>query len=392
MGRKVFPKKSKSKLRFYAIQFLIFASITSLPAKGQILYDVIDLGRLPESFVLLPWGINNDGQVVGESVTFSIDSYGVLFDSSGGGNVIDLGGDGSYAIAINNNGQIVGGINDASGSWLALFDPSGSGDNTLIYFNGVARSINDSGIIAGWVETDDYDRAAVFDAAHPSTYTDLGSLPGLDGSGALSINNNFEIVGYAYDSSSQLLWDTRAVLFDYINPQSNIDLGSLPGYGAATAFSINDSGQIVGRANYQDAYLPDNFVPRAVLFDPSGAGDNVDLGLIDGIGGAEALSINNNGQIVGRAIERTFSVYKSTAVLFNPTGNGDNLNLNGLINPDLGYNLTTAIAINDNGWIACWASNQDYQSCAVLLTPIPEPATLLLFGLGSLTILCRRKV
>lgn len=397
MSRSIFPKMSNPKLRFYAILFVIFAAFASLPAKGEILYNVIDLGKLPGYEIPRPWAMNNNGQVVGGATTLlTLESCGVLFDSSGGGNVVDLGGVGSFARAINDNGQIVGGTTDGSGEWLTLFDPSGSGDNTLIYPDGEVWSINDAGLIAGWIDSGNYDRAALFDAATPLTCTDLGSLPGLDGSAALSINNNSGIVGYAYDPASQFPGNSRAVLFDYFNPQNNIDLGSLPGYEASSAFSINDSGQIVGRANYQDDYLPDNFVPRAVLFGSSGGGDNIDLGLVDGIGGAEAFSINNTGQIVGRAFESTFSqpggVYKSEAVLFDPSGHGDNLNLNDLIDPTLGYHLTNARAINDYGWITCSASGQDNQYYAVLLKPIPEPTTLLLFGLGSLTILCRRKV
>ena len=57
--------------------------------------------------------------------------------------------------------------------------------------------------------------------------------------------------------------------------------------------------------------------------------------------------------------------------------NGTMTDLNGLIRPDSGWSIVTAIAINDSGWIAATATNSAGQSQAILLTPaLPGDANL----------------
>ncbi len=166
--------------------------------------------------------------------------------------------------------------------------------------------------------------------------------------------------------------DARAVLFDSTGDGNNVDLGSLPGYVSAIAFSVNDSGQIVGRANNLDMSI-DNWNPRAVLFDPTGNGNNIHLGTLPGYDSAEAFSINNKGRIVGRVLinESPHGSLIGTAVLFDPTGAGNNIKLEDLIDPDLGWRLECAICINDNGWIVCWGGKSSFDSTSFLLTPVP---------------------
>ena len=160
--------------------------------------------------------------------------------------------------------------------------------------------------------------------------TDLGTLGG-NSSRAYSINNSGQIVGQAKDASNR----HHATLFDPTGNGLNTDLGTLSG-GDSMALSINNNGQIVGHA----------FVAmtdyHAVLFDSSGAGQNTDLGTLGG-NLSNASSINNNGQMVGWAEPASG---KRHATLFDPTGDGNNINLG-----TLGGDTSSASSINDDGQI-----------------------------------------
>jgi len=80
------------------------------------------------------------------------------------------------------------------------------------------------------------------------------------------------------------------------------------------------------------------------------------------------------------------------AVLFDPTGGDNNIALNDLIAPTLGWDLSSASAINNEGWIVGYDTNHDGDGRAFLLALISEPATLLLLGLGAVVLRKRRTI
>ncbi|MHC4113576.1 MAG: hypothetical protein ACYSWZ_24225, partial [Planctomycetota bacterium] len=346
---------------------LLTTLIPSL-ATAAIRYNVTDLGTLPGYESSRAWSINNKGQIVGEAFNGNplYNNRAVLFDPNGAGNNIDLGtlgGKNSGAVSINNNGQIVGGAdsNDPQQSLQpTIFDPNDGGNNIGLGEKGSASSINDHGQIVGCVGSIEDFSAVLFDPTGQGDNVDLGTLDGIPHSVAYSMNNSGQIVGYAYNDI--FAQDFRAVLFDPTGQGNNIDLGTLGGEYSA-AISINDYGQIVGRADTATGSC------HAVLFDPNGTGNNVDLGILDGCNFLVATSINNSGQIVGQASKDASSGFR--AVMFNPTGNGNNIDLNDLIDPTLGYSLSTAICINDNGWIVCWGGTSSFSRTVFLLIPIP---------------------
>lgn len=231
-----------------------------------------DLGTLGgnESEAL---SINDNRKVVGGS----FDNMGTWRACLFGGSNINIGGDRSEAQSINNMGQIVG----RAGGWSAyMFDATGTGNNIRLGGIGVACSINDIGQIVGWSHVGSSSQHAyLFDPTGNGNNMDLDkfseeSMP----SGAWSINNASKIVGYYSDVPGYPGY-SHACIFDSTGAGNNIDLGTGGGIGSV-AYSINNKDQIVG-------WSDDGLSRHACLFDSTGNGGNIDLNtLIDQIGRA----------------------------------------------------------------------------------------------------------
>jgi probable HAF family extracellular repeat protein len=364
------------KVRLITLAFILAVAAPAYQATAY--YKLIDLDTLGGNSSGA-YSINNLGQIVGHADDSSGYTRATLFDPTDSGNNIDLGtlgGIHSTAFSINDLGQIVGSASDGLGKQRAtLFDPTGGGHNITLGGTGsVAWSINDNGQIVGCVLVNSMNNKAIlFDPTGGGKNISLGTLGGrFVQSVARSINDSGQIVGWSTTNPFDPSWKSEATLFDPTGGGNNIALCEIE----SEAWSINNLVQIVGRAG-----------GKATLFDPTGGGNNIDLGTL---GGTEswAWSINDHSQIVGWAYD---SLRNQRATLFDPTGSGNNINLNTLIDPSLGWTLTHAYSINDNGWIVGvgW-SPTGYDERAYLL--IPEPATVLLFGLSSLAMLTQRKV
>ncbi len=185
----------------------------------------------------------------------------------------------------------------------------------------------------------------------------LGTLPDQNHSSAHSIDNYGQIVGYSMHG-----WE--AVLFDTTGNGNNVRLGMLatgdPTYNSV-AYSINNNGQIVGEADAGGA-------DYATLFDPTGNGNNINLGALGAQPGAGsdlgvAHSINDSGQIVGWASTEN-SPHPAHATLFDSTGNGSNIDLG-----TLGGTRSGAYANNNDGDIVGFAWTPSSDSHATLFDP-----------------------
>ena len=160
------------------------------------------------------------------------------------------------------------------------------------------------------------------------------------------------------------------------------DLGTLTGTGQSFATGINNSGEVVGYANIGPGDGGNN---HAVLWSD---GSIQDLGTLGGplADYSLAYGINDSGQVVG------FSQIDASQGTGSPFiySNGVMQDLNSLIDPASGWTLENAYAINDSGQIVGNGTNALGQQDAFLLTPVPEPVTLLPTAL-CLLILRRRR-
>ena len=332
---------------------------------AEIIYNLIPLGDLPGGSSTTPYWISDNRQIVGSGWPTTGQYAAIKFDSSGGGNNIRLSQNYSCARSVNDSGQIVGYAGQTAME-AVLFDSSGNGNNVTLgigtdEYGARAYAINNNSQVVGGSENGENCRAWLFDVTGNGNNLFLGQGE------ATSISNNGLIAG----SSDPIADEGRhATLFDSTGGGNNIDLGKLFAEDDRSfAHSINDYGQIVGYSGG-----PENGY-TATLYDPIGNGNNIALGTV---GDSHARSINNDGLIVGDE--------GGNATLFDITGSGDNTNLNDLIAPSLGWSLYDARHIHNNGWIIGNGNMGTY-----LLTPIPEPATLLLLGLGGMALLRKRR-
>src|SRR5215203_2441281 len=308
--------------------------------------QVQDLGTLGGSSSYAT-GINDSGQVIGDSYTSAGEQHAFLYDEGATPKMQDLGtlgGSSSYATGINDSGQVVGDSYTSAGEQHAFLYDSTNGMkdlNDLISANSgetiyEATAINTDGKIAATVfkhfdmapnfcgqESDSWDSylAAVLTpatTATPTTYgvQDVGTL-GADYSYAMSINGSGQVVGRSFRSSFAGSCSNdcfRAFLYDSTNGMK--DLGTLG--GDSRAWGINDSGQVVG-----NSYV-------------SGSGDHGFL--------------KESGQPM--------------------------IDLNTLLPADSGWTIHDARAINTDGKIAATGHKDGVGTHALLLTPTSDSPPL----------------
>jgi probable HAF family extracellular repeat protein len=360
----------------------IAVSLAALaPASAQVLYTVTDLG-LPNNG-MFPFsgagatGINNAGQVAGTATSvFTGAPPDRAFRYSAGSGIVDLGSlianGSSLGAAINASGQEVGRSQIAGGGSRAFRYTDGVGMVNLGVLPGftdsTAGGINDQGTVVGFSGFG-VSWARVFRYSDATGLVDLALPAGTTGVVTAAINNTGQIALTASSSAGSVF-----AAFRYSDGSGYLNLGTLGGT-SSRATAISQNGSVVGGSD--TATGPGH----AFLF--TDAVGMIDLGTLPTGTGSVAEGINSLGMIVGTADSASGP---QRAFLYEPgVGMSD---LNDLIGPGTGWTLTVATSINDSGQIVGSSLHNGNQR-AFLLTPVPEPSSLLLltaaFGAGALT-------
>ena len=262
----------------------------------------------------------------------------------------------------------------AFGGAQSLFDP-GSGND----FDPFASVLNSSGTVAGFADTSlsdpfapfcfwDCAVAHAFRARSDGGLTDLGTLSGGgSSSGALAISANGLIAGLSENGETDPLYVGLPVVHAVLWQQGQInDLGTLPGGGyQSAANSVNSGGQVVGAAlntipdpnSMQSSTFwlwggiapPYLYQTRAFLWDKQNGMQ--DLGTLPGGTDAQAVLINERGQVVGYSYTSS-SPSPSCLAGFLTTGSFIWDRKNGMVDlGSLGGSCTLVSDLNNQGQV-----------------------------------------
>jgi probable HAF family extracellular repeat protein len=355
-------------------------------------YTLIDLGALGPNGQ--PFSVTNNGLAGGTSVLSGAAEHAVLFYKGQKGDLATpgLGGQNSVVYSANERGQAVGQAEtstpDPNGEdfcgFKALGQPA-AGTTCLAFLwqyavmtplptlggsNGTALQVNRSGTVAGYAENTTVDpncpapqklqfKPVIWQNGDAQELpTSSGDPEGM----AFSINDSGQVVGASGTCAPfsiftglymqplhALLWETGTVT----------DLGSLGGTGQGNGIiphAINKQGQVVG---YSDLRGNANF--HAFLW--TRATGMQDLGTLTGGVNSLANAINDEGDVVGVSLDANFN---PRAFLWE---NGTMTDLNTLIPANSPLLLMLACGINSSGQIVGFGVTSTGEAHGYLLTP-----------------------
>lgn len=354
-----------------------FLTALLLPARA-IVYSVTDLGVNPSGTSSTAGGISSNGTYVAGSADIGgFTSDAALWTNgsySNAGSLTNLHL--TFGYGVNSSGDVVGSTRKPGQNNVAFLYTGGVmyDMGTLGGDFGEANGINDSGVVVGTsslVVNGGGSPYRAFSYTVGGGMVNLGTLAGGSDSRGNAINSSGVIVGDSMTGSG----DQYAFIY---SGGVMTGLGLIPGgNNFTTATAISSNGLVTGYGYDSNWYYHSFYYDGVTMVDitPSLSDDVL------------AYGINASGYIVGRAYDggqHAFVYDTSTSTKFD---------LNTLLDSSgAGWNLRNASAINDLGQIV-GSGIIGGQTHGFLLTPIPEPASIvsLLGGLGLLGIVLKRR-
>jgi probable HAF family extracellular repeat protein len=278
--------------------------------------------------------INDRGQIVGSSSllvpygdTVRLETHTFLWTSGTMHDLGTLGGDFSEAIAVTEEGIVLG----QSATPDSLLHPVLWIDGEIVDllpghpFSAVPTDLNERRQVVGSFGPPFHETGFVWD---DGVVTNLATLGG-DRSSAAGINELGQVVGYSENGSGHRI--------PFIWSDGVLQTLPLGGASSGEALDINDSGRIIGQSG-----------TRAVIW------DDMRIRVLGGGAHSTAVDLNESGEVIGHL--------NTNDGIHSFVFGSDELRLLG----SLGGRSTEAVAINENGLIIGMARTDDHEEIPVL--------------------------